>query len=347
MKRILFMAHGVGRHNKGWSTTSVVTPLKARAAALTTDRRTKFHAAQLQAEIQDTEFVELRYDDLLQEFVKRMLQREGDFITRLESAGLKPLAKIFTANAADKSLLRDNVFDVLIYRAMKEHRYMIRKHLALQMYRKINEHGVSGVQYSLMAHSLGTAVLHDTLQEMSTESGSPYALGFPFKIQNLFQVANTSAILRNDYDPRDSNVRSFIGTGDPGYVRFYLDFAHKWDPVAQFFSYKNYMQDQPRKRLTFTTVDHFKAKNIHAYRHYLADPRVYMRVLRALYGNTLVPSAYVTKVIKDKPAGGLGNGAKQALIGKLTPLVKDGLRAQLSDQANGLVTMAFAVKELL
>jgi hypothetical protein len=343
MKRVLFLLHGIGRHEANWS-AEVVKKIRDLAGSFQNDPPTGFASAALEDELGETEFVELCYDDLFQEFVKTIFERRAQFIDALRLGGLSPIADIFTTNAAAANTLRDNLTDILFYRAMKEHRAFVRKHVALQMVQKIQQRGVDDVAYSVMAHSLGTAVMHDTLQEMSTEPGSPFQLGLPFRINNLFMVANTSFLLRTEYDPVNSNVRPFIAPNDSGYVFRYVDFAHRFDPVAQLFGYAAAMKNLPRQRFSFVTVDHFRAINIHAYTHYLSDARVHTRLFQSLYGPQVFPQAFAAKLNSQPAPGGIAPDVRNDLIARLTQLIGG---VDLGNLSAPLVAIASIIKELI
>jgi hypothetical protein len=344
MKRVVFLLHGVGRHDEKWS-LPFQTRFKALIKALEVDG--DFDPDPLLEELENTEFVELWYDDLYQKFVKVMLEREAEFIAALKFAGLTKLAKAFTTDSAEEDLVRDNIFDILLYRVMPEHRLMTRKKLALAMMATVQEHGTDDVEYTLVAHSLGTAIAHDTLQEMATEKGSPLRLGLTFTFRNLMMLANTSALLRNDFDPRESAVRPFVAPGDPGYVRFYWNFSHKWDPIAQIYGYEGYMKGQPSKRYNYTTISHFQAANIHAITHYLNDPAVHFRIFSGIYGKELVPDAYVKAMTQELPSKKLSEKATEALIAKLRPAVEPGGPPDADARSAGLIAIAKLLQEIV
>ena len=344
MKRVVFLLHGVGRHEEKWS-SQFQTRFKTLAKGLEADD--DFDPEPLAEEVDATVFHELWYDDLYQTFVKVMLQREADFIAALKFAGLTRLAKIFTTDADEENFVRDNIFDVLLYRVMPEHRLMTRNKLAIAIMSAVLQHGIDDVEYTLVAHSLGTAVAHDTLQELATQSGSPLRLGLTFSFRNLMMLANTSALLRNDFDPRESLVRPFVAPSDPGYVRFYWNFAHRWDPVAQIYSYEGYMKGQPSKRYTYTTISHFQGANIHAMSHYLNDPAVHMRMFAGIYGKDLLPDAYVKAMVQEVPNKKLSNAATDALIAKIQPAIEPPGFPDPDQRSAGLIAIAKLLPEVL
>ena len=89
MPTVLYLVHGVGRHGKTWS-KDVVRTIKESANGLQDDPDTGFEQEKLKGAIADTEFVQLWYDDFLQESVQQMLEKEEDFIKALNDF-IKPL----------------------------------------------------------------------------------------------------------------------------------------------------------------------------------------------------------------------------------------------------------------
>ena len=345
MKRVLFLVHGVGRHDKDWS-AEVVETIQNMSSLLQSDATSGFSVDTLTQAVDETDFVQLYYDDLFQAFAKKMLERSHEFISALKFAGLAGLAKLFTSDADEANFVRDSVFDILIYRAMKEHRFMTHRRLSDQIYKKIDEYGIDGAEYSIVAHSLGTAVIHDTLHEMSIEPGSPVQTGL-FQFRNLFMVANTSALLRNDYDPRTSNIRPFVAPNQVGYVRFYRNFAHRFDPIAQIYSYHDYMKNASTKRFNHITVEHFLDKNIHGYKHYLQSPKVHVPLFAGLYGSKVVPVAFRKQALKMKPEDTLSELAKSELKEKLKPLVNPKKQPGKDDRSSAIITIAKFLKEII
>lgn len=342
MKRVVFVIHGIGRHEEGWS-KAFSTGFGTLLGALEADE--DFDPEPLLQALEQTVFIEITYDDIYRRSVNVMLQRDADLIAGLRVAGLNRLATLLTTDADEAHFVRDNIFDVLVYRAMREHRAMTRKHVLQQIHRAVDEHGTDELEYSVVAHSMGTAVAHDALHEMATEPGSPLRHGLTFAIKNLVMIANTSALLRSDYDPAQSLVRPFIGPNDPGYVNYYWNFSHRYDPVAQIYSYQRYMKDHSPKRFTFATIDHVQAKNIHALTHYLNDPGVHMRLFSAVYGRSLLPDAYRDARASLVPRNSLSATVRDALVARieadLHPVSPDP-----DERSAGLIVIARHLREI-
>ncbi len=358
MKWVVFLVHGIGRHiNEKWADNEIAVLIE-KAESLQSDAGANFTQKKLLKLLtQQTVFRQLNYDDDYRTFAKKMLEKKSLFKKHLKQVGLSSLSSLFTTNADKKSALRDNLFDILIYWGMREHRNRTRRSLLGEIYRTIQKEGKSiyKVSYSVLAHSMGTMVAHDALQVMSEDRKSKLGLGWPFWFQNVFMVANTSAFLQTEYDPLTSNVRPYLSVaqGRAGYTRFYWDFAHKFDPVAQLpFSFKDYMRNQPQDGFVFTPVKHFRKPNIHALSHYFEDPAVYMNIFRALYGDRIVPPAYVAKILakhkSDKPtlAGSLAKELGKMIEKNRLPNIPQGPLAKPSVRKL-IKLIAPYVKELL
>lgn len=136
-----------------------------------------------------------------------------------------------------------------------------------------------------------------------------------------------------------------IGEFDPGYVDFYFDFAHRWDPVAQLYSYRRYMKNYDAARCVYVTTDGFRQANIHAYSHYLTDPRVYGWVLGALYGDRLVPIPFRQKLLDEAVKDTIDPGLRERIIEKLRHLVDSPLGEDAEGRSEALLRIAKFLKE--
>lgn len=342
MKRVLFLAHGIGEFDDSevnkpwWQKVRVVLDQKVTKLV----ESPEINGAALRTAFDETVFVGLNYDDRMRELVATMTARDQEFVARLKGIkGLGALAPVFTGSKEKQNFLHTHVFDLLIYRTMPEHRGFIREDLKQEMREAFKLHGTAPeTKYSVMAHSLGTVVMHDVLHELSANPREGVRLGSGFRLHNLFMIANTSALLRDGYDPRTSNVRPKLAEFEAGYVERYWDFAHKLDPVAQFFSFRSYMKDLKKELLKgfeFVTVDHFLEPNIHSYTHYLRDPRVHLRIFHGLYGEDVLPRQVIDQSDKEQKGGGVPDTLKG---------VKSGAQKLLQQEPRSLST---AIKRIV
>lgn len=324
MKRVLFLVHGIGRKVSTTWADDEIALMKGLPGSLAVSPEAGFDnakkAALVDAVENHTHFVPLNFDDKYREYVARMVGRKSEFVGKIRDAGFPQLSRLFTDTPDEANVLRDNLFDILIYYAMKDHRNATRQLVSGQIEEKVRDftERFSGedIEFSMMAHSLGTTVAHDALEVLCTKPGSNLRYGLGFWFQNIFMVANTSAYLRTEYDPRTSHVRPFLSVaqGKRGYTLNYWDFAHRFDPVAQLpFSYQRYVQDLPPEGYEFVTVDRFQGANIHSLTHYLNDPRVHLPVLHGLYGEKFLPKAYLKNGGQGGAAGGLADRLKRVI----------------------------------
>ncbi len=72
-------------------------------------------------------FVELYYDDFLQEATRKAFEQRSETIAYFKSVGLSGLDELFTTDTSQDDFLRDNIFDVVVYRLYQEHRWAIQR----------------------------------------------------------------------------------------------------------------------------------------------------------------------------------------------------------------------------
>jgi hypothetical protein len=332
------MLHGIGKHDPQWG-DELKAQLLETAENLTDDAATGFIKQNLVNALQEVQFVSLIYDELYQQKVADWIRQGGDVIKALPAGALERVEGVLGSKQAATDFVKDNLTDLLIYCTMPEFRAFTRNHIALQMEKTILQAGMdsSQVRYFLLAHSMGTAVAHDTLAQMSTTPGSPLQGGI-FKFDALFQLSNTSALLKREYDPRTSTVRLYNDPNKPNCVRNYVDVAHKWDPVCQVLPYQNHMIGVENfDRYGIIAPNKILAMNIHAISHYLQFPAVYMMIYRLLFGD-IVPKAYFEKKSQEQPA----SEAEQRVV----ETVKAISEGHLGDAADNLAKLVTLIAEL-
>lgn len=349
MKQLVFVIHGIGKNGPNWS-KEITDCLSGLARTLPNSPECK--GPQIKDALSQVEFIELYYDDFLQEVTRKCFERRSETLAYFKSVGLSGLDEIFTDDASQDSFLRDNIFDVVVYRLYQEHRWAIQRMVMKQIKQGLAEAastwGLGNVKVSMLAHSLGTIVTHDVLNELAREEGQfSYANGWYF--DNVFMLANVSALAQNEFNPRESFVRPFLSPGRPGYVRNYYDFAHSLDPVAQAFSYKRWMKDVPADGFNFFATDHFYDKNIHGYTHYLKSPKVYVPLFFGLFGGDLFKRAFVKRVLSGEETlktRNVSNKLIEELKRDLPELLKDQLGWESKTFAKGCALILDFLKRL-
>jgi hypothetical protein len=344
MHKVLFLLHGIGKHDEHWS-DQVRDRLINTATELPDDLTSGFSRQKLVDALSDVHFVELRYDELYQQKVADWIKQGGDVLQLMPAGAMERVEGILGSKQSAEDFAKNNLTDLLLYHAMPEFRQFTRKHIGLQIEKAIAQYGMASDQarYYLLAHSMGTAVAHDTLAQLSTTAGSPLQGGL-IKLDALFQLANTSALLKTDYDPRTSAVRLYADPNHPNCISAYVDAAHAYDPVAQVGSFRSAMDGTENfSRYDFVSVKKILALNIHDIDHYLQFPAVYMIIYRLLFGDLVIPFAYymqksaeepvseaeaqVVQTVKALSEGHLGEAADhlKELIGLIAEFAKHGV----------------------
>ncbi len=117
MKRVLFLAHGVGRQAGSTWADGIIALLKRLPGSLAVSPEAGFDDAKKAALVEavaETIFKPLNYDDKYREYVAAMLGRRAELIGAMKQASFSSLGSLFTDKPDEESVLRDNVFDILI-----------------------------------------------------------------------------------------------------------------------------------------------------------------------------------------------------------------------------------------
>lgn len=174
--------------------------------------------------------------------------------------------------------------------------------VATQLIRFLEEyfHGgnLDGRNCVVVAHSLGTAVAHDTLHKMwiggFEDEGHNNLSRLPIKIDALFQIANTSRLLKTGIDPtsRKTAVRPA-----PGALMHRLyNCWHECDPIARIKQFRikdldHWLAERetPNSAYIDIRLKGIHELNVHSLGHYLKDPRVHVRLMQNLFNGYSAP----------------------------------------------------------
>lgn len=182
---------------------------------------------------------------------------------------------------ADAPWFWHGAVDVLLYRVF--HDAAIRSHVRAQVTRALFDNAVDGVlpPCGFIAHSMGTAVLHDVLAELFA---NPQEFGgfVNMDIDVYVTLANVSKILENLVNPHRSPVRPL---GTPGIgrarARAFIDARHEFDPVPYLGLFRPDW-DPTRTPYRKVRIEQIKDPNTHAFRQYIENPRVWVPIFRTL-----------------------------------------------------------------
>lgn len=179
----------------------------------------------------------------------------------------------------DATVFWNGPVDLFFYRFFMDQ--AIRTHVRQQI-RKAITSDVTGVGF--ICHSMGTAVLHDTLAEVFNDPGTFGAIA-NMNVLLYASIANVSTVLKSIADPHVSPVRPkhslTTGGQGPARVNVFLNAHHRLDPVP----YLGMFRPKWNKAHSFyLDIDTGSPKwiDVHGLAKYLMNPRVHIPIMRTM-----------------------------------------------------------------
>ncbi len=305
MKHTVFLVHGMGIHKPDVWAKEVTQKLKK-----VSKKYKYFQSNDLDSLV---EFVPVNYDDVMNQILEQWKQAEDiiDFAINQGLTDQKVLDFLRSLSDEDKKFLWTNLADVIIYRFFPTYKNLIRttviRQFATKIDKLIDQNGQAFC--SVIAHSLGTAVSHDCIHILGTEGWEGANNVFSpqhWKFQTLFMIANTSKLLESDIDPYKSIVKPGKTGDKTSYLFKYMNFWHELDPVPNIKKF-----DPPWDgKYSSIRVNHYREYNIHAFVHYLDNPKVHIPILRSITNIWAISDEEEKEAINNYPqfGGDLGFG---------------------------------------
>ncbi len=206
----------------------------------------------------------------------------------LETSAVNKLVSVSAAAGAEDQFLSSHVLDVLLYRFVPTVAEEARNVVAGRILETLMAApAIDQPRWSVIAHSLGTAVTHDGLHALFTQGVQGQSLLGKTKAQLVMMVANVSRLLEEgQVDVYKSVVRPSASSAE-GVCHQYLNVRHDWDPIPRPKEFRP-LDDWPdvltrkEKRFEAVTINAFQNKNVHGFGHYLANPKVHVALFRRL-----------------------------------------------------------------
>jgi hypothetical protein len=304
-RNVVFLVHGVGRQGAGWATAP------GGPVPVLTEAARGYGVLDGTALAERLDLVEVRYDDIFD----TVLDRWGELADGLQGgAGVLPggfeRARRLLAEAGDDR----NVFyryggDAVLYKAFGLVARAVRLRVMARLASTVatcrtaaKDAGEPEPRYAVVAHSLGTAVAHDSLHELAVNrwtdpddpagglaavppgqrdafaaavaraADNPFAPSAGFRWNCVFMLANTSPLL---HQIPEGPLASVVHPGGDGCCQTFFNVQHALDPVGRFPPFEM-PADWERAGVGYRLkVDHIHAPNVHGFGHYLAHPEVH------------------------------------------------------------------------
>ncbi|MEL7297117.1 MAG: hypothetical protein AAGJ86_05610, partial [Pseudomonadota bacterium] len=304
-RHVLFAIHGMGTHDATWANPGMQV---LRAAF-------REYAATSPLAFDDVfEVVPLVYDDRLQAIRQRansdfaafkgalLAQHDPatDSVTR-DSLQIQLDKYESSLGLAGDEFTFTHLLDVILYRFSNATRMAIDVSVAKQITDRLEQPHLS---WSVLAHSLGSSVIHNTLNSLyntglrndAGESVGPLS-AVESRCTSLAMIANVSRVLQRE-DAKVYETAVAPGSALAGRLcGFYLNVRHKLDPFtkpkpfnpdlwpdANTFSRERYQHIRP-SHIAFTEDE---LDRVHAFDHYLLNPRVHVPIFRSILGRDIV-----------------------------------------------------------
>jgi hypothetical protein len=313
MPDVVFLIHGMGQFSKDWE-LPVVGQLRDFC-----DNYSKPGKGDFDERFQ---FIAINYSLIFKDILTTWANEKKDIDSLSAQVGADQVGKLVSwiadENSVEHNFFWSHAFDVITYRLLPTVRDAVQVRVAAQLFDGIKDLP-DGSDWSIIAHSLGTAVCHDTLQAWFTQplagGGTLGQRTTPYLLQ---MIANVSRILQNQTNVFESDVR-------PGRAcNFYFTQVHPLDPftIIKTFLPTQWPGPPHPERYYVKTLEHdfIQQANIHDLAHYLRHPDIVIPLFRCLTFNT-----YVTQDLEAKYR------SQFKLHGKLTDPELIALRQKLED----------------
>lgn len=203
----------------------------------------------------------------------------------------------------DDNFFTTHIMDVLLYRFAPLVAAQVRDEVVKCILEGIKDGTPPGGKVSIIAYSLGTAVVHDAINVMynTVSGGTPLLTTDQFRFRAIAQLANVSRTLETKWDAYKPYVRPGVRSSPDGRycARAMLSASHRWDPLV---SLRRFSPDEnwpdahavAKKRFVLAEPGIIQHWNTHAFEHYVSNPRVHIPLFRYLRTTGFISSAKET-----------------------------------------------------
>jgi hypothetical protein len=287
----VFLVHGMGSFEKDWSLD--VQQLLRNAFQ-------QYGRVKALAFGEQIEFVEINYNDIFEDTRALWKTNASAAAAALLAEGLADSAVsrlVELANGASgNNFFSTHVLDVILYRFFRAVRERVQQSVREQILARLDAFPQNArPSWSVIAHSLGTAVTHDTLHGMFTQTVNGLLLGPGFKPDFIFMVANVSKLLWSAGGSFYASAVRPNPVDTAGMCWRYCSFRHELDPIPQVDPFDPPVSWFPegstpaeRKGLLFNGPPIKAADtqdiNVHGLTHYLGHPLVHAEIINTLHG---------------------------------------------------------------
>ena len=292
MPQLLFLVHGMGEFRQNWSRDVVkkLDEVATRYPSVVKQLKGKAFSERVIP-------VEIRYDEVF----SRLITEWDQSVTQLQQFIPQNEKKLDSsidvgdvlgwltrsAKPSEQQFFWSHAVDVLLYKFFPIVTDQVRLTVQKQFAQALKGPRKTA---SVLAHSLGTRVMHDSLSLLGTQAfdgGSSFLAGTGFTFDNIFTVANVIRAVGKTYpDEPDEFKGSCVHppsaksiNSSAAYCASYFAFTHELDP----FTIRN--RFEPTWGVDFIApkpLSHIADWNVHSFPHFLDHPSVHVPILNQL-----------------------------------------------------------------
>jgi hypothetical protein len=298
-KQIILLVHGMGDNKPNWS-KSIQTKIKELYSQYTTLN------AKYPFDIW-FQFKEINYNEIFEEIRTRwnqdstnILQEMKDTQSPLDTGLIQEIKKMGSSNDFAYTYIMDMIF----YRFHSQIRDRVKIRVAKQILTTIQ----NNVPWFIIAHSMGTTVIHDALDAFYRSpvpgiDSSSIIADNPAKL--IMMISNTSKLLKTDVNPYQSVVKPSFSASCAA-CENYFTVCHNLDIIGMtdpFDPPADWLDDDTKKYNCYQSipVNHLLAKylkknllNLHSMEHYLENPKVHIPLFKTLIDEDLISTSEET-----------------------------------------------------
>jgi len=301
-RQIVFLVHGIGEQKPKWSTEAVeyLDKLGARYPSVK------------EPISKQIEFVEVGYGDVFD----KQLARWDEDVDSFKENGVVPQAKDAVAwldGVTEGGFVWTHIGDVVLFLSRVTRAAAVSEVVA-QMAATISAENDAQTQFSIVAHSMGTAVTMEAVNALCTAIPDVGWPGMPdgFMFREIIMLSNTSRLLQRPELTADGGSRMLpVGFRPDGLCGVYRNVFHQRDPVSWARRFK--LAGASEDDYVDVPLDHYYARNLHDMTHYLEHPAVHGALLR-LPGASNLPLAAWRKARDEYEADKRFGGAFSSLL---------------------------------
>lgn len=272
-KFTLFLVHGIGIHkDAAWADETISMLSHAWQSTTSLDRPM----------LDYIEVVPISYDEVFEGYLDDFSDLSKALYT--DTLSLSSDEKGELAHALDSEGINDKHFlwsylvDVILYK-MDIVKAQVNALVAKQLYEHLRKRSTAD-EFGIIAHSLGTRVINDTLQTIQSgnaEQSNFYEQGY--RIKFLMQISDVTDLFSLPFNTDNYPPKDVFPHGTYDYLR---TVTNRFDPIARMVptrlnhwpSDRKSAQHLGRSVYLDILIEHVHETNVHGLTHYMLHPQI-------------------------------------------------------------------------